>query len=262
MGEDRKKGSKLRAQGAMELQQIRKRLRQLANPERAKVSLRYFKTAPGQYGAGDQFIGNTVPDLRKLSRENQNLAWQEVLELLHSPIHEERALALLILNLQFRPASEQERTAIHRLYLKNTAWINNWDLVDSSAEIIVGEYLLDKDVDLLHRLADSKSLWERRIAMIAGFAFVKRQRFDVPISIAKQLMRDTEDLIHKAAGWMLREIGKRDLTTLQNFLNRHAAFMPRTMLRYAIEKFPEQDRQKYLSLYKNGNSRRCKSPNR
>ena len=228
------------------LAEIKRKLRQLANPERAKVSLRYFKTGPGQYGEGDRFLGNTVPDLRKVAREYRDLERKEILELLHSPIHEERLLALLILNLQFQRGTERQRTEIHRLYLTNMEWINNWDLVDSSAPLLIGSYLLDKDPKILHRLAASKNLWERRTAILATQAFIKQNQYDLTLRIANTLMKDREDLIHKATGWMLREIGNRAPEILEKFLEQHAANMPRTMLRYAIEKFDESKRKSYL----------------
>ena len=228
------------------LNEIKARLRELANPERAKVSLRYFKTGPGQYGEGDRFIGNSVPDLRKLSKQYRDLPIDPTLELLRSPVHEERVLALLILNLQFQKAEETVRRKIHRIYLKNHRWINNWDLVDCSAPILIGEYLIGKDTSLLDRLASSKFLWERRTAMIATFAFIKRNQQDPTLRIALALINDKEDLIHKASGWMLREMGKRAPRLLEAFLDKHAGKMPRTMLRYAIEKLPDRKRQHYL----------------
>jgi 3-methyladenine DNA glycosylase AlkD len=230
----------------LSVSQIKKRLRQLANPERAIVSLRYFKTGPGQYGAGDKFLGNTVPDLRKISKEFSELPANDVLELLHSEIHEERVLALLILNLQFQRGTEVERKTIHRLFLNNLEWVNNWDLVDCSAPLLIGEYLLQSESKLLDRLAASTNLWERRMAIVSTLAFIKRNRSDATIRIARVLINDKEDLIHKATGWMLREMGKRNLDVLKQFLDANALKMPRTMLRYAIEKFPEPEREHYL----------------
>ena len=229
------------------LREIKRKLRELADPQRAKVSLRYFKTGPGDYGAGDRFLGNTVPDLRKLARQYRDLQKKEALELLHSPIHEERLLALLILNLQFQSGTELQRKEIHKLYLSNMKWINNWDLVDSSAPLIIGSYLLEKDPKILDQLAASKSLWERRTAIIATLAFIKQNKYDVALRIAARLLKDTEDLIHKGSGWMLREVGNRAPDILEDFLDHHAASMPRTMLRYAIEKFDEPKRKAYLS---------------
>ncbi len=228
------------------LKEIKRKLRELANPERARVSLRYFKTGPGEYGAGDCFLGNTVPDLRKLARQYRDLPKEEILELLHSPIHEERLLALLILNLQFQTGTESRRKEIHRLYLSNMKWINSWDLVDSSAPLLIGSYLLEKETKILEKLAASKNLWERRTAIIATLAFIKKDRYDMTLQLAARLLKDKEDLIHKGSGWMLREIGNRDPKILEDFLDLHAANMPRTMLRYAIEKFDEPKRKAYL----------------
>ena len=232
---------------ASSIARIRSRLRELANPERASVSLKYFKTAPGQYGAGDQFLGNTVPDLRKLAKEYIDLPAKNLLDLLHSKIHEERILALLILNLQFQQGPEIERKKAHLLFLKNIRWVNNWDLVDCSAPLLVGAYLLDRESKLLDKLASSKNLWERRTAIVATLAFIRKNRPDVTIRIARILIHDKEDLIHKATGWMLREVGKKNPRILRRFLNEHASTMPRTTLRYAIEKFPESERQRYLT---------------
>lgn len=229
------------------LDQVRRQMRELANPARAQVSLRYFKTAPGEYGAGDQFIGNTVPDLRKIAKQYRDLPVSFVLRLLHSPIHEERVLALLILNSQFQRGSESQRKKIHNVYLKNMKWINNWDLVDCSAPLLIGEHLIDKATTLLDRLALDKNLWKRRTAIIATLAFIKRNRLEITFRIAEALIQDREDLIHKATGWMLREAGKRDSKSLERFLKRNASRMPRTMLRYAIERFSEPKRQRYLA---------------
>jgi 3-methyladenine DNA glycosylase AlkD len=226
---------------------IRKHLRKLANPERARVSQRFFKTGPGEYGSGDKFIGNTVPDLRKLSKEYSDLPAKDLLEFLHSEIHEERVLALLILNEQFQGGTEAERKRIHRLFLKNIRWINNWDLVDCSAPLLVGEYLLDKESTILDELASSRNLWERRIAIVSTLTFIKRNRHEETVRIARLLLSDKEDLIHKATGWMLRELGKRNPEVLKLFLDQNALRMPRTMLRYAIERFPEAERQSYLT---------------
>jgi len=225
---------------------IRHRLESLADPERASVSQRFFKTGPGQYGEGDVFHGIRVPVLRKLSKEYQAISLESVDVLLQSPIHEERLLSLLILVLKFRNAELSLQRRIYTLYLDRTDRINNWDLVDTSAEHIVGAYLWDRSRKPLVRLAQSRILWERRIAIMATFYYIKRNHFDETLSIADMLVDDHEDLIHKAVGWMLREIGKRDLSTEEAFLIRHYPHMPRTMLRYAIEKFPEDKRQAYL----------------
>ena len=239
---------KSRAHLNIVLKEIKKRLRSLANPERAKVSLRYFKTGPGEYGEGDLFLGNTVPDLRKVAREFRDLSRDQTLQLLQSKYHEERVLALMILNLQFIRGTSAEKQSIHRLYLKNIRWINNWDLVDCSAPVLVGQYVKNNESTLLRKLARSKNLWERRIAIVATYPFIKQKQFGLPLQISTMLIHDKEDLIHKATGWMLREIGKKDKPILEGFLQKHAGTMPRTMLRYAIEKFDEKRRNYYLGM--------------
>lgn len=228
------------------MKNIKDRLQQLASPETAEILQKFFKTGPGEYGEGDIFIGVRVPDLRKLAKEFQDIATSEVLAFLASSIHEERFLALLILVRNYERGDDIEKKKIYDLYLENTSYINSWDLVDGSAHHIVGAFLLDKDKAPLYRLAKSENLWERRIAIISTFYFIKHDQFQETLEIAKILLTDPEDLIHKAVGWMLREIGKRDLAAEETFLKKHAMKMPRTMLRYAIEKFPEPKRQRYL----------------
>ena len=227
-------------------QKIKKRLKQLANKEKAEVLQRFFKTGPGEYGEGDVFIGVKVPDLRKVAKDFQDIATEDVIVLLESAIHEERLLALLILVRKYVKGNETAKKRIYRLYLKKTKFINNWDLVDGSAHHIVGDYLMDKNKAPLFRLAKSEDLWERRIAILASFYFIKHGKYEETLKIARILLTDSEDLIHKAVGWMLREIGKRDMILEEMFLQKHYKEMPRTMLRYAIEKFPEPKRQKYL----------------
>jgi len=227
-------------------QKIKKRLKQLANKEKAEVLQRFFKTGPGEYGEGDVFIGVKVPDLRKVAKVFQDIATEDVIVLLESAIHEERLLALLILVRKYVKGNETAKKRIYRLYLKKTKFINNWDLVDVTAHHIVGDYLMDKNKAPLYRLAKSEDLWERRIAILATFYFIKHGKYEETLKIAKILLTDKEDLIHKAVGWMLREIGKRDMILEEMFLQKHYKEMPRTMLRYAIEKFPEPKRQKYL----------------
>lgn len=224
------------------LDALKRRLRMLANPERATHSLRFFKTAPGQYGHGDQFLGLTVPEMRRLVREFHELPLADADALLASPWHEERLVALLLLVEQYPRTPD----AIYRLYLARTDRINNWDLVDASAASIVGANLAERSRKPLYRLAKSTSLWERRIAIVATLHFIRRNDFDDTLAIARMLLGDEHDLIHKACGWMLREAGKRDERVLRAFLDEHAAAMPRTMLRYAIERLP--DRQRYLAL--------------
>ena len=225
---------------------VQRRLKKLGNPEHAAISQRFFKTGPGQYGEGDIFIGIRVPVLRKLVKEFKDLPAREVEILLRSPIHEERLLAILLFVHIFSKGDETTKKGIYNLYLKSTEFINNWDLVDVSAEHIVGAYLMDKNKRPLYRLAKSINLWERRIAIIATFYFVRHHEFSETLKISNILLADRHDLIHKATGWMLREIGKRDLKTEETFLKEHYKKMPRTMLRYAIEKFPENKRQRYL----------------
>ncbi len=225
---------------------IQRRLQRIGNKEHAAISQRFFKTGPGEYGEGDIFIGIRVPVLRKLAKEYKDLAVGEIRNLLRSPIHEQRLLAILLLVGKFEKGDHGLKKSIYDLYLKSTGFINNWDLVDTSAEHIVGGYLMDRSKRPLYRLARSNHLWERRIAIMATFHFVKRHEFSEALKISGMLISDRHDLIHKAAGWMLREIGKRDLETEEQFLKKHYKKMPRTMLRYAIEKFPEKKRQRYL----------------
>ncbi len=221
-------------------------LRQLANPDKALVLQRFFKTGTGEYGEGDRFLGIPVPAQRIVAKTYRSADLSAIESLLHSPIHEHRLTALLILTYQFPKASPAQQKVLYEFYLNNTGSINNWDLVDSSAEYIVGAYLANKDKKPLYRLAHSLLLWERRIAMIACFHFIKHRSFDDALNIAELLLHDSHDLMHKAVGWMLREIGKRDINVLYDFLQQHYRVMPRTMLRYAIEKLSPRERQAYL----------------
>lgn len=230
----------------MTLKEIRTALHAYSNPRRAELMQVFFKTAPGEYGAGDKFIGLTVPQVREVVRLGREASPGAVLGLLKSPIHEERLLALLIWVRQFATGDEARRKAIYQSYLEHTRWINNWDLVDASARDIVGVRLADKDRSVLYTLAKSKSLWERRIAIIATFHFIRSGDLKDSLAICELLLGDEEDLIHKAAGWMLREAGKRNLAAMETFLIKHQRTMPRTMLRYAIEKLPEVRRRAYL----------------
>ena len=223
---------------------LKKELRVKASSEKAKILQRFFKTAPGEYGEGDIFLGVVVPDIREVAKKYSNLELKKVIKLLHSKIHEERLTALLIMVDKFR--SEDDKKKIYNLYLKNIKHINSWDLVDLSADKIIGAYLLDKPKSILYKLARSKSVWERRIGIMATFNFIKNNKFKETLKIAKILLNDEHDLIHKAVGWMLREIGKRDLKAEERFLKENYKKMPRTMLRYAIEKFPEKKRKQYL----------------
>lgn len=231
----------------MTAQEISKLLRSLADPERAEHSGRYFKTGQGEYGEGDRFLGIRVPDIRAQVKKCGVVSLEDIQVLLTSAFHEERLFALLLLVRKFAKGDEKEKTAVYDLYLKNTHRINNWDLVDSSASQIVGSYLESGDRRILYRLAKSASVWERRIAVISTFQIIGNNQFDDALKLAKLLIDDDEDLIHKAVGWALREIGKRDAAVEKAYLQAHYKKMPRTMLRYAIEKFPEQERKKYLS---------------
>jgi 3-methyladenine DNA glycosylase AlkD len=230
----------------MTAQKIQKRLRQFASKEKAQVLQGFFKTEPGEYGEGDIFLGVVVPDIRRVAKEFQGTPLGEITTLLASTVHEERLLALLMLVSAYAGGDDSLKRKIYSLYLKNTKYVNNWDLVDLSAPNIVGAYLVDKSRKPLYAFARSKGLWRRRIAILATFEFVKQNDFDDTLGIAKILLTDEHDLLHKAVGWMLREVGKRSLPVEEKFLMQHYKKMPRTMLRYAIERFPEIKRQKYL----------------
>jgi 3-methyladenine DNA glycosylase AlkD len=227
------------------LNQINQNLVALGNESEAQSAQRFFKTGPGEYGEGDQFRGIRVPVLRQLAREYKSASVEDATALLQSRWHEDRLLALFLWIGIFKRQAKQ-REAIYNLYLANTNCINNWDLVDSSASHIIGAWLWDKERAQLYALARSQDLWERRIAMLATFHFIQKRDFEDALRLAEILRDDRHDLMHKAVGWMLREIGKRDSENLQNFLNKHHQQMPRTMLRYAIEKLPEATRQSYL----------------
>ena len=228
------------------LQATRDDLREHAETSHAAVLQRFFKTGPGEYGEGDRFIGVRVPAIRRTARRFKDLSLTDTQTLLESEIHEERLLALIILTEKFRRGTTDEQAQIYELYLAKTRYINNWDLVDTSAEHIVGAYLKEKSRKPLYRLAKSNNLWKRRISIMATFHYIKQNDFDEALKIAEMLVADPEDLIHKAVGWMLREVGKRDRSVEEVFLKKHYPQMPRTMLRYAIEKFPEELRQQYL----------------
>jgi 3-methyladenine DNA glycosylase AlkD len=236
----------------MTAKDAQKKLSTLASPDVATSSAWFFKSGPGQYGEGDRFIGVRVPTLRAVAREFRGLPLAEIAKILKSPIHEERLLALLILVLQTAKSNHVQRKATYDCYLKHTKFINNWDLVDSSAPQIVGGYLIDKSRQPLFDLARSNSLWERRIAIVSTLSFIRQGDFAETLAISQSLLNDPEDLIHKAAGWMLREVGKRDRPILAAFLDRHGPAMPRTMLRYAIENFPPDRRRIYLAAKTRG----------
>jgi len=230
---------------------IRKEFVKHADKKQAKALQRFFKTGPGEYAQGDKFLGIKVPVIRQAASAHQFLALRSAIKLLHSSFHEERLLGLLILIFHYNRGDEQKKKEVYRLYLRSTRYINNWDLVDVTAKFIVGAFLWDKERGILDKLALSNSLWERRIAILATFHFIEKGEFSDTLRISKMLLSDRHDLIHKAVGWMLREVGKRSLKQETNFLKKHYRHMPRTMLRYAIERFPERKRIAYL----NGNRR-------
>lgn len=227
--------------------QILNRLHQLSNSDIAVHSQRFFKTGKGEYGEGDQFLGIRVPTIRKCVREYRNIPIDDTLDILKSPFHEARLLALLILVSKYSSANTiSEKKLIYHSYLNNTKFINSWDLVDTSAEHVVGAHLFSRDKNPIYKLARSKDLWERRIGIISTFYFIKRNDFSDTLAISELLLQDREDLIHKAVGWMLREVGKRNKICEEEFLAKHYKQMPRTMLRYAIEKLPETERIGFL----------------
>ena len=229
---------------------LRAELREAAEPERVPDLQRFFKTGPGGYGEGDVFLGVRVPAVRAVARRHAGLDPEDVTELLRSPVHEERLAALVILVRRFDRTDERERQRVFGLYLQNTAHVNGWDLVDASAPHIVGAHLLGRggaDRRILDHLTWSPSIWERRIAIMSTFAFVRAGEYDETLRLARSLLNDEHDLIHKATGWMLREVGKRDEQLLVRFLQRHGGDMPRTMLRYAVERLDVPLRARLLS---------------
>lgn len=229
--------------------ELRKQLRKYANKKRAEASARFFKTGKGEYGEGDVFIGVAMPDIRAVAKAHRDASMQTVKTLLRSEIHEERMLALLIWTYQYEKVDSNTREQIYQTYLKNRKYVNNWDLIDVTVPRTIGRHIVDGHVDqaVLDTLAHSKSLWDRRIAILATAAFIQRDTFTPTLRIARVLLKDEHDLIHKAVGWMLREVGKRDRTVLERFLRDHYDELHRTTLRYAIERFPEKLRKKYLS---------------
>ncbi|MDH5545741.1 MAG: DNA alkylation repair protein [Gammaproteobacteria bacterium] len=231
----------------MKLEDVKRELRKTADEKIATHALRFFKTGKGEYGEGDTFIGVRVPQIRALAKKAKSLSDQEAETLIQSPIHEERMLGLFIWRHQFDKGDTARQSQIYQSYLDHVAHINNWDLVDCSAHYIVGQYLYERSRKPLYKLARSKNLWERRIAIMATFYFIKQNDFEDSLSLVEILLHDSEDLIHKATGWMLREIGNRHMKTEEEFLKPRYQTMPRTMLRYAIEKFPETKRHRYLS---------------
>jgi 3-methyladenine DNA glycosylase AlkD len=226
---------------------VRRALRDAADPVKAKGLQRFFKTGKGDYGEGDRFLGVMVPIQRSIVKRFRRMSIGEATKLLHSPYHEERLTALLLLVDRYGRGMQDEKERIYKTYLANTRWINNWDLVDLSAPNIVGQHLVERPRSILRRLARSRNLWERRIAIISTATFIRQNDFDDTLEIGEMLLRDRHDLIHKAVGWMLREVGKRDRKTLDSFLNTHRVHLPRTALRYAIERHSAKERKRYLA---------------
>ena len=241
------------------LKETRLELKSKADPEKAKILQGFFRTGKGEYGEGDIFLGVIVPETRKTAAKFcKKMGLGEIKGLLESKIHEERLCAFLMLVQKFEKGSPEEKKSIFEFYISNAKCANNWDLVDLSAPKIAGKFLLEngacganqKGKEILYAFARSENLWERRIAIISTFAFIRNKKFGDALKISEILIGDRHDLIHKAAGWMLREIGKRDIETEEGFLEKHCREMPRTMLRYAIERFPEKKRKKYLAAGK------------
>jgi len=228
---------------------IKKDLRLVASKEKALVLAGFFKTEKGQYGEGDKFLGIVVPDIRRLVLKYRDIPMDDILFFLHSEFHEERLFALLVAVDQFQRGDEEKKEEIFKAYLTNTKYVNNWDLVDLTADRIVGSYLEHRDKKILLALAESELLWERRISILATFHFIKNGQSQWTLRISEKLLADKHDLMHKAVGWMLREVGKRcGEETERAFLDAHAPKMPRTALRYAIERFDEPLRKRYLAL--------------
>jgi 3-methyladenine DNA glycosylase AlkD len=231
----------------LNLNELKKVIRANANKDHAKTMQWFFKTGKGEYGEGDKFFGIKVPVQRKIARQFRELNFEDLQKLLNSKIHEERLISLLILLVKYDKADEKVKEKIYRFYKKNSRKINNWDLVDLSAPKIIGTHLLNRDKQILYKYAHSINLWEKRISIISTYSFIKNHDFNTTLEISDILINDDHDLIHKAVGWMLREVGKQDLKTLEKFLKPRYNNMPRTMLRYSIEKFPEKKRKKYLN---------------
>jgi len=232
----------------MDAKSLQAELRSHADAKAAANLAEFFKTYEGGYGEGDQFLGLKVPVIRAVCRSFRNLPLAEIEQLLESPIHEDRMAALIILSGQALKADPAIKKQLYEFYLRHTSRVNNWDLVDLSCRDVVGAYLLDKPRNVLYELAKSDNLWERRIAIVSTWEFIRRKQLDDTLTIAEILLHDKHDLIQKAVGWMLREVGKRERARLVIFLDTHAHAMPRTMLRYAIERFPPDQRQHYLSV--------------
>ena len=230
----------------MGLTELKKELKEVADKEQAVNLQRFFKTGKGEYGEGDIFYGIKVPVQRTIAKKHRDISLPELQKLLNSPVHEERLVSLFILVDQYTKGDDKTKENIYKFYLKNTKKINNWDLVDLSAPKIVGAHLLNNDKEILFKLAKSSNLWEKRISILSTMFFIKNLQFETTFSLAEILLNDKHDLIHKAVGWMLREVGNKNINEEEKFLKKHYKKMPRTMLRYAIEKFPEVKRKAYL----------------
>ncbi|MBC8501264.1 MAG: DNA alkylation repair protein [DPANN group archaeon] len=230
------------------LNQLKKELQKLSNPKKAAIMQRFFKTGPGEYGEGDVFIGPTVPEQRSIAKKYIDLDFKDIQILLNNKIHEYRLTGIFILVYKFQRASDKEKKKIYNFYIKNFDRINNWDLIDCTCDKILGPYMLEhsKEKKKLYKWVKSRRLWTRRISIITTFEFIKNNEFEDTLKVSGILLHDGHDLIHKAVGWMLREIGKRDQAVEERFLRKHYKQMPRTMLRYAIERFDEKKRQFYM----------------
>ncbi|MBI2134607.1 DNA alkylation repair protein [Candidatus Woesearchaeota archaeon] len=228
------------------LNQLAKEIKEHSHPDKAKIYARFFKTGKGQYGEGDVFLGLTVPEQRELAKKYVNLGLSDLKKLIYNKYHEHRLTGFFILVYKYQKANEREKQKIVDFYIKHKNRSNNWDLIDCVADKLLGKHLINKDKSLLYELAKSQSLWDRRIAIITTFEFLKNHKFDDTIKISEILLNDSHDLIHKAVGWMLREMGKRDEKELMKFLDKHHKNMPRTMLRYAIERLDNNKKEFYL----------------
>ncbi len=228
------------------LNKLIKELQDNASSEKAEIYKKFFKTGKGEYGEGDIFIGLTMPQQREISRKYIDLSIPKIQELLKSKIHEHRMVGLIILTEKYKNSSERDKADIFNFYINNTKNINNWDLVDVTCPRIVGDFLLDKDKKILYEMVRSNNLWERRIAIVSTWKFIHEGEFGDVLAISELLLEDKHDLIHKAVGWMLREVGKKDEDVLRNFLRGNYSRLPRTTLRYAIERFPEEKRKRFL----------------
>ena len=233
-----------------EIAEIKREFNRLASPEKANAKARFYKTGQGAYAEHTKFIGLSTPELKIIAKKYKNLPVKDIKLLLQSEVHEEQALALFILVSQYKLGDVHQKQEIYDFYLENLAYVDNWDLVDNSCPYIVGDYLLHRNKDILFKYGKSSNIWERRVAIVSTLGFIRNNEFEPTIRMAENLLNDSHDLIHKACGWMLREIYKRDPEFLIKFLKSHVARMPRTMLRYAIERFPFDERSFYLNIKK------------